>query len=497
IPGRDAFTLYDTFGFPLDLTEVMAMERGFPVDVEGFQEALKEQKERSRADRASKAGSMDEEAMSAVEIVRPEHGRTFVGYERENWEYDTKVVTIFNQHFVQVVHLDQGEPGYLVLAETPFFVEAGGQTADIGEIRGEVSSFRVDRVHRFGGVVFHGGMVSAGSVGPGPVVAAIDEVRRERIMRNHTATHLLHAALREVLGDHVQQSGSLVEPERLRFDFSHFASVSMEEQAEVERWVNRAIQADIAIEVKEMPQQEALAEGALAFFGDKYGDVVRVVDAPGWAKEFCGGTHISRTGEIGYFRLTQEGSISSGVRRIEAITAQDAVEATIREHNTLMQLREVLGGTGNAELLAQAEQLVRENKSLRKVTEKDAVQRGMDQVDELMESATEVEGVVGRVEAANIGMMRNLADALRNKLGRGVGVLGMELEEKAVLLCVVSDDLVAEGWLADSIVNTVAEITGGKGGGKPHLAQAGGPDTMKLDEALGSVPEIIRSHATR
>ncbi len=500
IPGRDAFTLYDTFGFPLDLTQVMAEERGLPVDVEGFQEALEEQKERSRADRASKAGSMDEEALGAVEIIRPEHGRIFIGYERENQEYDTKVVAIFNQDFQQVVHLDQGEPGYLVLAETPFYVEAGGQAADTGEIRGEASSFRVERVHRFGGVIFHGGMVSAGAVGPGPVVAAIDPVRRERIMRNHTATHLLHAALREVLGDHVQQSGSLVEPDRLRFDFSHFASMSMDEQAEVERWVNRAIQADVALEVREMPQQEAHAEGALAFFGDKYGDVVRVVDVPGWAKEFCGGTHVSRTGEIGFFRLTQEGSISSGVRRIEAITAQDAVEMTIREHHTLLQLREVLGGTGDADLLDHAEQLVRENKSLRKATEKDAVQRGMDQVDELMGNATEIEGVpvvVGRVEAADIGMMRNLADALRNKLGRGVGVLGMELDEKAVLLCVVSDDLVEEGWLAGSIVNTVAEITGGKGGGKPHLAQAGGPDTMKLDEALGSVPEIIRLQATR
>ncbi|MFC1499677.1 alanine--tRNA ligase [Candidatus Zixiibacteriota bacterium] len=500
IPGRDAFILYDTFGFPLDLTEVMAMERGLPVDVEGFQESLKEQKERSRADRAEKSGSLDEEALGAAEIIRPEHGRIFVGYERDNWEYDTKVVAIFDQEFKQVVRLDQGESGYLVLAETPFYVEAGGQAADSGEIRGEASSFRVERMHRFGGVIFHSGTVSAGAFGPGPVVAAIDVVRRERIMRNHTATHLLHAALREVLGDHVQQSGSLVEQDRLRFDFSHFTSMSMDEQAEVERWVNRAIQADVAIEVREMPQQEALAEGALAFFGDKYGDVVRVVDAPGWAKEFCGGTHISRTGEIGFFRLTQEGSISSGVRRIEAITAQDAVESTIREHQTLLKLREVFGGAGDADILEHAEQLVRENKSLRKATEKDAVQRGVDQVDELMEKATEIEGVpvvVGRVEAADIGMMRNLADVLRNKLGRGVGVLGMELDEKVVLLCVVSDDLVEEGWLAGSIVNSVAEITGGKGGGRPHLAQAGGPDTVKLDEALGSVPEIIRSHATR
>lgn len=500
ISGRDAFILYDTFGFPLDLTQVMAEERGLPVDVEGFQEALKEQKERSRADRAGKTGSMDEEALAAAEIIRPEHGRIFVGYERETWKYDTKVVAIFNHEFKQEVHLDQGEQGYLVLAETPFYTEAGGQAADTGEISGETFSFRVERVHRFGGVIFHGGMVSAGTVGPEPVVADIDTVRRERIMRNHTATHLLHAALREVLGDHVQQSGSLVEPDRLRFDFSHFSSMSIEEQAEVERWVNRAVQADVALEVREMPQQEALAEGALAFFGDKYGEVVRIVDTPGWAKEFCGGTHVSRTGEIGFFRLTQEGSISSGVRRIEAITAQDAVETAIHEHHTILQLREVLGGMSEADLLRHAEQLVRENRSLRKATEKDAVKRGMDQVDELIENATEVEGVpvvAGRVEAVDIGMMRNLADAVRHKLGRGVGVLGMNLDEKVVLLCVVSDDLVEEGWKAGSIVNTVAEITGGKGGGKAHLAQAGGPDTMKLDEALGSVPEIIRSHAPR
>jgi len=498
IPGRDAFMLYDTFGFPLDLTEVMAEERGLPVDVEGFQEALKEQKERSRADRADRDESLEEEAHAAAESIRPEQGRTFVGYKRDNWTFDTKAVALFNDQFEQVVHLDQGEEGWLVLVETPFFAESGGQTADTGEIRGEAFSFRVEKVQRIGSVIFHGGIVSSGSLSPGSVTADIDAIRRERIMRNHTATHLLHSALREVLGEHVQQSGSLVEADRLRFDFSHFSSMSDAEQAEVERWVNRAVQADVAMVTSELPQQEALAAGALAFFGDKYGDIVRVVDAPGWAKELCGGTHVARTGEIGYFRLTQEGSISSGVRRIEAITAQDAVETAIREHQSLLGLKELLGGRGEADLVNQAEQLLEENRTLRKATAREAEKRGLDQVDVLIGNATEVEGVpvvVGRVEAVDIGMMRSLADAVRNKLGRGVGVLGMEHEEKVILLCVVSDDLVSEGWKAGPIINRVAELTGGKGGGKPHLAQAGGPDPKKLDEALSSVPDIVRSHA--
>ncbi len=495
IPGQAAFLLYDTFGFPLDLTQVMAEERGLPVDIEGFQKALGEQKERSRADRAGRDGITEEKALRAAAAVRPETGRTFVGYSRRSWKTATRIVALFDASFQQVTHLDQGITGWTVLAATPFYAEAGGQTADTGEIRGEGFVFTVTGVRRFGEVIFHQGVASAGMTIPEKVTARIDAERRERIMRNHTATHLVHAALRTVLGDHVQQSGSLVEPERLRFDFAHFSAVTPAELAEVERIVNAAIRANVRVTAVEMPYREALDQGALAFFGDRYGDVVRVVTSGSWARELCGGTHVARTGDIGFFRITHEGSISSGVRRIEAVTGAEAVEHAITDHEILRQLHEI-AGVGEGQLPAAVGHLIDETKSLRRNAAADAQRRGLNQVEDLLNEAVEVGGIAvvsGRIEAPDIPTLRSLADAVRNRVGRGIGVLGMEQEGKAVLLCVVSDDLVGAGWKAGPIVSEVAGLIGGTGGGKPHMAQAGGPDAAKLEEALRAVPEIIRT----
>lgn len=495
ISGRDAFTLYDTYGFPLDLTQVMAEERGIPVNIEEFQKALDEQKERSRADRAEKGTGSDDEAMAAAETVRKDVGRTFAGYDHDNWTLTTRIIAFFDHKFDQVAKSGQGERCYVILAESPFYSEGGGQVSDHGEIQGDGFVIKVEQVNQYGGVIFHSGVVSAGDAVVGSVEARIDAERRERIMRNHTATHLLHAALRDVLGTHVQQAGSLVEPERLRFDFSHFTAISLEEQAEVERWVNRGIQANVPLVVTELSYEDALSAGALAFFGDKYGDMVRVVEIPGWTKELCGGTHVGRTGDIGFFRLMHEGSISSGVRRIEAVTALDAVDSAIEEHDTVVQLREILGST-EADLRVSVEHLLEENRTLRKSAEKDAARRGMEQVDEMLKSACDIGGikvVAGRVDVPDIGMMRTLADEVRNRIKGVIGVLGMEQDKKAVFLCVVSDDLVKVGWKAGEIVNDVAAITGGKGGGKAHLAQAGGPDAEKLEKALGAVPDIVHS----
>ncbi len=495
IGGRDAFLLYDTYGFPLDLTQVMAEERGLPVDIEDFQKALAEQKERSRADRAGREGAGEEEAQRAAAAVRPEGGRTFVGYDRRRWKTATRIVNLFDAEFNQVAHLDQGMTGWVVLAETPFYAEAGGQVADTGEIRGKGFTFTVELVKRFGEVIFHKGRVAAGTVAPARVTARIDAERRHRIMRNHTATHLAHAALRRILGDHVQQSGSLVEPERLRFDFSHFTALTPAEIAAVERQVNEAIRANVRVSAREMPYSEALEKGALAFFGDRYGDVVRVVESGPWASELCGGTHVRRTGDIGFFRITNEGSISSGVRRIEAVTGDEAVELSLQEHETLNRLRE-LTGSGEGQLSETVENLLEEIRTLRKGVAAAAQRRGLDQVKDLISAAVEVDGIAvvrGRIEAPDIGTLRTLADSVRSKIGRGIGVLGMEQQGKAVLLCVVSDDLVSDGWQAGAIVSRVAEIVGGTGGGKPHMAQAGGPEGNRLDEALGAVPDIIRS----
>jgi len=496
IAGSDAFLLYDTYGFPLDLTQVMAEERGLPVDIEGFQKALEEQKERSRADRAGQSGAGDEDIQRAAASVRPDTGRTFIGYDRRRWRTTTRIAALFSQEMRQVTQLEQGDGGHIVLAETPFYAEAGGQVTDTGEIRARGVTFAVERVWRSGEVIFHQGRVVKGTLAPVRVAARIDAERRRRIMRNHTATHLAHAALRQVLGDHVQQSGSLVEPERLRFDFSHFSAVTPEEMREVERLVNEAIRDNVRVRARDMPYSEALETGALAFFGDRYGDVVRVVEAGTWAREFCGGTHVARTGDIGFFRITQEGSISSGVRRLEAVTGADAVEISLAEHETLHHLRE-LTGSGEEQLSEVVARLLEEVRTLRKGAAADAEKRGLDQVGDLLGQAEDVNGIAvvsGRVEAPDIGTMRSLADSVRGKASRVIGVLGMEQDGKAVLLCAISDDLVSAGWKAGEIVSRVAEIVGGTGGGKPHMAQAGGPDAEHLDRALEAVPGIVRAH---
>ncbi|MFO7767658.1 MAG: alanine--tRNA ligase [bacterium] len=497
VPGREAFVLYDTYGFPLDLTEVMAEERQLEVDTEGFEEALKEQQERSRADRADKGTGRDDTALEAADLIPKDVGRRFTGYEREGWDVRTRLAVLFDEEFSPVGELIQGEGGWVVLEETPFYAEAGGQVPDTGEIEGEGFVLSVRRVDRWSGVIFHRVETAAGKAVPGEVEARIDARRRRRIMRNHTATHLMHAALRDVLGTHVQQAGSLVEPERLRFDFSHFSSVDTDEQREIVRWVNRAVRANTPIETRKMGYQEAIDQGALAFFGDKYGDRVRVVDIPGWSTELCGGTHVGRTGDIGFFRLEEEGSISSGVRRVEAVTAREAVEHDLGEHTVLERLEAELG-TGDREVLERVQALIEENRALRKEVEKHAVNRGVTQVERILQEGTVVEGVsvaYGRVQAPDSETLRTLADALRGKLGRGIGVLGTERDGKAMLLCVVTDDLVETGWKAGPIVSDVAAITGGRGGGRPDLAQAGGPEGEKLDEALEAVPGIVARHA--
>jgi alanyl-tRNA synthetase len=496
IPGPEAFVLYDTFGFPLDLTEVMAEERGLSVDTVGFDTAMGEQKKRSRADRAKQGTGSDEAALAAADTLPAESGRQFVGYTPERWVCPTSALALFDAEYQSVERLGQGDEGYIVLDETPFYAESGGQVSDMGEIAGDGFAFGVERVDRVGGVIFQRGRVLAGVAGAGAVEACVDVDRRRWIMRNHTATHLMHAALREILGSHVHQAGSLVEPARLRFDFSHFSAVTQEEQLEVDRWVNRAIWANAPVSDREMPYQEAIESGALAFFGDKYGDLVRVVEIAGLSMELCGGTHVERTGEIGLFRLEGEGSISSGVRRVEGSTAHDAVERTMQEREWLDRLGQMLGSK-DAELIQRIQSLLDENRVLRKELGQAATEKGRDQVDQLLDSAVDLDGltiVAGRVQVPDVGVLRTLADQIRNKLKSGIGVLGMEQDGKAVLLCIVTDDLVKNGWTAGPIVNDVAAITGGRGGGKPHLAQAGGPDADKLNEALEAVREIVSRH---
>jgi alanyl-tRNA synthetase len=499
IPGRQAFVLYDRYGFPFDLTEVMARERGLEVEGEGFEQALAEQQERSRADRAARGAGAEESARRAAELLPEDLGRLFVGYEPDRWTVRSRLVALFDELFEPLEALGQGERGWIVLEETPFYAEAGGQVADTGVIEGEDFEIAVERVDRHGGVLFHRGTVASGIARTGEVEARIDAPRRRRIMRNHTATHLMHAALREVLGTHVQQAGSVVDPERLRFDFAHFAPLDEAEETEVVGWVNRGIRANVPLQVHQMPYAEALEKGALAFFGEKYGDLVRVVDIPGWSMELCGGTHVTRTGDIGYFRLEQEGSIASGVRRVEGVTARRAVAHDLETQRTVHRLAE-LTGASERDLSARIEALLEEHRVLRRRLEKALLRQGLNQVDSLLEKAQDIGGiavVAGAVESGDPEQLRRLADAVRENLRSGIGVLGARQAEKAVLLCVVTDDLVRTGWKAGTVVSRVAALTGGRGGGRPHLAQAGGIDADRLGEALAAVPEIVRSLAEK
>jgi alanyl-tRNA synthetase len=528
-PGDDAFRLYDTFGFPLDLTQLMAQERGLTVDDAGFSRLMEEQ--RSRARDAGRPGSAGAPPDMSARLAGVGDSR-FVGYER--MESETVVEQVIDGR-------------YLSLSETPFYVESGGQVDDTGVIRGEhflaevVDSFRQDRkiVHE---VRIKEGQAS--SITGTRVVARVDVARRQNIQRNHSATHLVHEALRRVLGVHVQQQGSLVSPDHLRFDFPHFGKITPEEIRAVEDIVNQKIADDIRVHTEaDLPIEKARKiPNVKMFFGEKYGDIVRVVFIDeGFSVEFCGGTHVPSTRDIGLFKIVSEESIASGVRRIAAVTgngvqqyieqqlgkarqADEQLSKLIEETEALRRELVAHGDlppalvrptVGSIELPSspaasiafleshigtreqEAETLARQAADLRKQASRYRVREASSGIEAFLASAREVEGirvVSSRVQAADLDELKRIGDALREKLGSGVGVLGAVMDEKVALVCVVTDDLIAGKKLqAGRIVGDLAKRVGGGGGGKPHLATAGGKDTAKLDETLASVPDIIRS----
>ena len=481
ITGGDAFQLYDTYGFPLDLTELMAREQGIPlVEREEFDHELEAQRQRAR--RATRAQFS---ATEGIGDALEEAHSLFVGYDELEIE-------------AQVVQAEGDEDSrvWLVLDRTPFYAEAGGQVGDRGRIEGKGFVVEVENVQKVHGVIVHKGLLVEGEAGAltGAVEARVDRQARMDAERNHTATHLLHESLRQTLGDHVGQMGSLVAPDRLRFDFSHFASVDPEQLREIEERVNEQIRADLAVSTFQEELEKAKAMGAQALFGEKYDDQVRVVRIGDFSLELCGGTHVRSTGEIGAFDLLSESGIAAGVRRSEALTGAGAERAVRLRRQVLADLGTRLNAAPE-ELADKLEALLGRNRQLERSLDELRRRVAALETSDLSNGAREVEGVTvvaRRTEAEDVPSLRAMADGLRESLGSGVGVLGADIGGKVSFIAVVTDDLIkGRGLKAGDIVRGVAQLAGGSGGGKAHLAQAGGRDPSKLDEALEQAARIV------
>jgi alanyl-tRNA synthetase len=491
ISGDEAFRLYDTFGFPLDLTELMARERGYRVDVAGFERALEAQRARSRADRAaSGVGEAGVEGLEDWDFLLPEAPHRWVGWEAR--EVRTRVVALRTP--------EPGGRAGVILEENPFYAEAGGQVSDRGVVEGEGWRLQVEEVRKVEGRNAILGTVEGdfprGGAEAVTVMARVDGGERHDTERNHTATHLLHAALREVLGEHVTQRGSLVAPDRLRFDFSHPGPLTPEEVSRVEALVNEAIWADHPVAWEVVPRDEALARGAMALFGEKYGDEVRVVEIPGVSLELCGGTHLRHTGEAGLLRVVRESGVASGVRRIEAVTGPGAFREMRRAEEELEALGDLLRVTP-ANLRKRVEALLEERSELERLLED--LRRGGGGGEEVVVErrlpvggGTEVLYRALRVRVRDADDARALGDAFREEHAGGVLAVAAEgPEEKLSLFVFVTDDLVGKGIRAGDLVREMAAVAGGRGGGRPHMAQGGVEDPARVAEALEAGASIL------
>jgi alanyl-tRNA synthetase len=490
ITGADIFRLYDTYGFPVELTEEYAEEEGMKVDHAGFEVEMEQQRERARAARHD-VDSMQVQG-GVLRDVKVES--KFVGYDQLKTN-STIAAIIKNGELVD--EASSGEEVQLILDVTPFYAESGGQIADRGLIIGEGSSVAVKDVQKApNGQNLHQVVVKTGTVKTNDkVTAEVDAENRVKIIKNHTATHLLHQALKDILGEHVNQAGSLVEPDRLRFDFSHFGQIKPEELEQIEKIVNEKIWRNIELDISLKPIAEAKAMGAMALFGEKYGDIVRVVRVGDYSLELCGGCHVPNTSVIGLFKIISEGGIGAGTRRIEAVTGEAAYKSLIDQVGLLKDAAEKLKtnpkdiGNRIDSLMGEIKQLQRENESL-------ASKLGNIEAGNLVSKAKEIDGVTvlaAKVQAADMNNLRNMADDLKQKLGSVVIVLGSAHEGKVNLIAAVTKDLIDKGYHAGKLIKEVATRCGGGGGGRPDMAQAGGKDPEKLDAALQFVDEWVKS----
>ncbi|THF79992.1 alanine--tRNA ligase [Cohnella fermenti] len=489
ISGPDAFKLYDTYGFPFDLTEDYAAEQGMTVDREGFDASMEEQRERARAAR-QETDSMKVQGGALSELTAKSE---FVGYGSHVAE--AKVVAIVSgESFADAA--GTGESVAVILDRTPFYAESGGQVSDTGVLVGaDGTTATVGGMSKAPlGQPVHHVTVTSGALKVGDVVTAtVNAADRSDIVRNHTATHLLHKALKEVLGQHVNQAGSLVEPERLRFDFSHFGAITPEELADVERRVNEQIWIGTDVDISLKPIAEAKALGAMALFGEKYGDIVRVVRVGDYSLELCGGCHVANTSQIGLFKLVSEGGIGSGVRRIEAVTGRHAY-AYLEEQLGLLKNAAALLKSNVADVPKRVEAVQAELRQAQRDAESLQGKLSRLEAADLAGSATDVGGVkllAAQVNASGMDALRGVADELKAKLGSAVLALGAVDGDKVQLVVAVTPDLLAKGLHAGKLIKELAAICGGGGGGKPELAQAGGKDPSKLKDALEAAPALV------
>ena len=479
ISGDDAFKLYDTYGFPIDLTQMIAAERGQAVDVAGFEQALGQQRRRSRAARAIEKGEAGRGKGTAVGEwveLKSKTRQKWIGYEA------TKAET------QPIAFRQSGDRLELVLEENPFYAESGGQVSDTGVVKGDGWELTVEDVEKV-----NGRSAVVGTFGeqfePTPALAQVNESRRKNIERNHTATHLVHAALRKILGQHVRQAGSVVAPERLRFDFSHHGPIKGDQLGAIEAEVNAHIWENIAIATREMAYKDAVAAGAMALFGEKYGDVVRVVDVPGVSLELCGGTHVGATGQIALFRFTHETGAAAGVRRIEALTGPSAYRYAIELRDRLDQAAGLLK-TQPEHLARRIETLLEENRRLEKRVE-ELLRGGGKGERGNVQRVGDVELHVAEQDLEDRAQIAALMDGFREKHKGAISVL-FTTGKRAGIHVAVTDDLVSKGVKAGEIANAIASVAGGKGGGRPHFASAGVGDVGKLGEAKGRTADIVR-----
>ncbi len=487
IAGVDAFKLYDTYGFPVDLTADIARERGMSVDMAGFESAMEQQRETARA-----AGKFSSGTGLPADLVAQLKPTTFLGYEQ--LEADELTVVALLKDGRPVDAISAGDEAVVLLERTPFYAESGGQVGDVGRLKASGVEFAVHDTQKFAGQ-FHGhvGSLTQGRLKVGDrLTGSVDAGRRGATILNHSATHLLHAALREVLGTHVQQKGSLVAPDRLRFDFSHFQPLSADELAVIERKVNAEIRANHEAEVHHMGMQEALDFGAMALFGEKYGEHVRVLRMGGYSTELCGGTHVGRTGDIGLFKIISEGGVSAGVRRIEAVTGQGALDYVDAEEGRLQQAAQLLGGNAN-DVVEKIRALTERQKRLERELEAMKAKAASGATADLANAAIEVEGIrvlASRLEGFDAKALRDAVDRLKQQLGDAVIVLAGTGDGKAALVSGVSGK--AAGRIkAGELLGHIASQIGGKGGGRPDLAQGGGEDGPALVSALRGVNDWV------
>ena len=497
--GADAFKLYDTYGFPVDLTLEMVQEQGMELDEGAFKQLMEEQRQRARKAREA----LGDLGWAGVEFGKDVPETKFEGYDHNTIE-DAKVVALVVENEL-AEELMPGVEGIVVLDKTPFYAEMGGQVADHGDITvvGSFDPFQLtetvfevtDVQKNKGGKYMHYGKLSGGVLKVGDTVRAkIDLERRRAVARAHTATHLLDKALREVLGDHVHQAGSLVEPDRLRFDFTHFEAMIPEQVAEVVRMVNDAILTGYAVDTQELPIEEAKKKGAIALFGEKYGDTVRVVDmGEGYSVEFCGGTHLPNTAMAGTFRIKSEFSVASGVRRIEATTGMETL-TFFDEVQQRVNLAAAALKAKPGELREKAEAAMKEIKNLHQMVEKFKAKEAAGETERILFGAHEVGGLkvlTGVVPEADGQRLRQMGDMLREKEANVVAVLASVNDGKITFLCSCGKEAVKKGVKAGDIIKQVCAIAGGSGGGKPDSAMGGGKDVLMLDNALAMVDNVV------